>query len=103
VAAKLVAGQVPHANTAYLGVGVSTIVGGGVLVRSVQPGGPADKAGIRPGDLIEALGGVPTPTAEALLTALAMHKPGEKVDVALIHQNGQPATVSVTLGTQPSH
>jgi putative serine protease PepD len=100
VAAKLVAGRVPHARTAYLGVSVSTIVGGGVLVRSVQPGGPADKAGIRPGDLILSIGGQPTPSTDALLAALATHKPGEKVDVSLIRQGGRPATVSVTLGSQ---
>jgi S1-C subfamily serine protease len=103
VAAKLVAGQVPHRQAAYLGLSVSTIVGGGVLVRSVQPGGPAEKAGIRPGDLIEAIGGQPTPTTDALLTVLATHKPGDKVDVSLIRQGGRPATVSVTLGSQPSH
>jgi S1-C subfamily serine protease len=94
-------GSVPAAQRAYLGVTVATVVGGGVRVTSVLKGGPADKGGIRPGDVIEAVGGQPTPTTEDLQAVLATLKPGQIVDVLVVHPDGTKATLSVTLGSQP--
>jgi serine protease Do len=42
----------------------------GLLVRAVEEGGPADRAGVEKGDLIVAAGGAPTENVEALYTAL---------------------------------
>jgi serine protease Do len=42
----------------------------GLLVRAVEEGGPADRAGVEKGDLIVAAGGTPTDSVEALYTAL---------------------------------
>jgi serine protease Do len=42
----------------------------GLLVRAVEDGGPADRAGVEKGDLIVAAGGAPTENVEALYTAL---------------------------------
>jgi serine protease Do len=42
----------------------------GLLVRAVEEGGPADRAGVEKGDLIVAAGGTPTENVEALYTAL---------------------------------
>jgi serine protease Do len=42
----------------------------GLLVRGVEEGGPADRAGVEKGDLIVAAGGTPTENVEALYTAL---------------------------------
>jgi serine protease Do len=42
----------------------------GLLVRAVEDGGPADRAGVEKGDLIVAAGGSPTGNVEALYTAL---------------------------------
>jgi serine protease Do len=42
----------------------------GLLVRGVQDGSPADRAGVEKGDLIVAAGGTPTESVEALYTAL---------------------------------
>jgi putative serine protease PepD len=102
IAAQLVSsGHVPQAKRAYLGVEVSTIVGGGVLVQSVQRGGPADRAGIRPGDVIVALAGRPTPTSEELALVLATLKPGQSVSLQVVRPSGRQATVTVKLGTAP--
>jgi putative serine protease PepD len=102
VAAQLIAsGHVPQAQRAYLGVEVATIVGGGVLVQAVQKGGPADRAGIRPGEVIVAVGGTPTPTTEQLALALTKLKPGQTVKVQLVNRSGR-RTVSVKLGAAPS-
>ena len=82
---------------AYLGVRVATIVGGGVLVSAIVPGGPAAKAEIKPGDVILAVKGQPTPTADVLVSVLADLHPGQKVPVKLL-RHGKKLTVTVTLG-----
>jgi S1-C subfamily serine protease len=98
IADQLIAnGQVVKSGRAYLGVRVATIVGGGVLVSAIVPGGPAAKAGIKPGDLILEVGGQPTPTADVLVSVLANLHPGQQVPVKLL-RHGKQVIVTVTLG-----
>ena len=99
IAAQLISsGQVPHAQRAFLGIEATTIVGGGVLVQAVKKGGPADTAGIKPGDVITAINGTPTPSTEALSLALTKLKPGQEAKVELIRGKGKHITVTVKLG-----
>jgi serine protease Do len=56
----------------------------GVIVQSVQPEGPADKAGLRAGDVIVRFNGQPVNTRNRLSNAIAFSSPGTKVDVDLI-------------------
>jgi putative serine protease PepD len=98
IADQLIAnGRVVRSGRAYLGVRVATIVGGGVLVSAIVPGGPAAKAGIKQGDIILAIDGEPTPTADVLVSVLANLHPGQKVPVKL-RRHGKEVTVTVTLG-----
>ncbi|MEA2623633.1 MAG: serine protease DegQ, partial [Chloroflexota bacterium] len=62
-----------------LGIDATT----GAIVAEVAPGGPADQAGIKVEDVITAIGGQPIATAEDLLAALRMLKPGDTVDVTI--------------------
>jgi serine protease Do len=55
----------------------------GALVADVEPGGPADKAGLKPGDLILRVGQVAVPRAEDLPRIVARHQPGAKVKVEI--------------------
>ena len=91
-------GSVERSGRAFLGVRVSSIVGGGVLVAGVTPGGPAAKAGIKPGEIIVAVDGKPTPTADVLVAVLAGLKPGRRVSVKVLQRNRKVRTVIVTLG-----
>lgn len=108
VAAQLIAnGSVTKSGRAALGVDVFTVVrpngkpaGAGVI--AVVPGGPADQAGIVPGDIIVAVAGVPTPTAEALAHVLAQRQPGQSVKVKIVTPTGATRTVSVLLGSLPN-
>jgi putative serine protease PepD len=98
IADQLIAnGRVVRSGRAYLGVRVATIVGGGVLVSAIVPGGPAAKAGIKAGDVILAVKGQPTPTADVLVSVLADLHPGQTVPVKLL-RHGKELTVTVTLG-----
>jgi putative serine protease PepD len=103
----ITAGHVTNSGRAALGVEVTTVTGTngaptGVGVISVTSGGPADKAGIRSGDVITAVGGTATPDAQTLTTLLANAHPGQSVKVNLTRPNGSMATVSVTLGQLPN-
>ncbi|HKB27339.1 MAG TPA: DegQ family serine endoprotease [Methylomirabilota bacterium] len=51
----------------------------GLLVTDVAPGGPADRAGVRRGDVIVEAGRTPVSEPAALFRALAQLKPGERL------------------------
>ncbi|MEA2383011.1 MAG: hypothetical protein QOH72_2982 [Solirubrobacteraceae bacterium] len=94
-------GRVVRSDRAYLGVELRSLPAGGALVVSVVKGGPAAKAGMKPGDLILSVAGQPVGTVDDLATALAGHKPGDRVPVTVRHQDGSTATLQVTLGRLP--
>jgi S1-C subfamily serine protease len=90
-------GTVQHA---FLGVG--TVPGnGGVVVKRVESGSPAAKAGLRKGDLIVSLAGRPIRDPSALAVAVGAHKPGETVTVGYV-RHGVHGTVSATLARHPT-
>jgi putative serine protease PepD len=98
IADQLIAsGRVVRSGRAFLGVRVSSILGGGVMVARVTSGGPAARAGINAGDIIVEIDGKPTPTTDVLVAVLATLKPGQLVPVKLVQPNGKKLTVTVTL------
>lgn len=103
LADQLVAtGTVTDSGRAALGVRVTTVVDPsgqpqGVGVVDVVAGGPADAAGIRPGDVVVAVDGKKTPSPEALGAVLADLKPGQQVPVT-VNRGGAEQDVQVTLG-----
>jgi serine protease Do len=72
----------------------------GALVRSVQAGGPADAAGLRPGDVVVTLGGQAVGSVEDLLGALRNTEPGQQVPVEVV-RDGQRQQLPVTVGSSP--
>ena len=70
-------------------------------IVTVTPGGPAAKASIQPGDIIVDLAGEPVPSAAALQSVLAAHKPGDRVQ-AHVSRDGTESTVQLTLGSLTS-
>ncbi|GJF29127.1 hypothetical protein KNE206_18270 [Kitasatospora sp. NE20-6] len=64
---------------------------------AVTPGGPADQAGLKPGDVITKLGGIPIDSGPTLVSEIWTHKPGEKVEVEYT-RDGKAAKTTVTLG-----
>jgi S1-C subfamily serine protease len=101
-ASKLIAsGRVEPTRRASLGVVVSTVVFGSVVVERVQPGGPAAKAGIKSGHVIVSVAGQSIPTSDVLSRVLATLRPGQTVPVQVVSPTGQQSTVQVTLASQP--
>jgi S1-C subfamily serine protease len=90
-------GTVRHA---FLGVQVTTGRGGAV-VRSLERGGPAAKAGLRPGDVIVSLGGKKIDGSDTLAQEVGAREPGQSVSVTYV-RNGARHTAQVKLGAQPT-
>ena len=69
----------------------------GVLIRSVQRGGPADAAGIAPRDVVVEIAGKPTRDTPTLLARIAELKPGSTAKLVVVRANA-PVNVDVTIG-----
>lgn len=74
-----------------LGVGVRTAGSDlpGVLLQDVMVGGPADLAGLRPGDTLLVLNGVQLDSARTLTMVLDRHYAGDSLDMTWIDRSGQ--------------
>ncbi len=69
---------------------------GGALVSSVLPGDPADKAGIKPGDIIVEFDGKPVDEMNDLPRIVAATPPGKKVRLKVI-RGGKTLTLTLTV------
>jgi serine protease Do len=72
----------------------------GALVDSVEVGKPADKAGIKQGDVITAINGQPVDSANALTNRVVDLAPGTAITLDG-YRDGHPIQFHVTLGTRP--
>ena len=72
----------------------------GVLVAEPQPGGPAAKAGLVPGDVITSVNDQPIQNAHDLAAKIGGTAPGTSVEVG-VNREGNQRTLSVTLGELP--
>ncbi|MFN7022582.1 MAG: trypsin-like peptidase domain-containing protein [Phycisphaerales bacterium] len=69
----------------------------GVFVSRVEEGGPADRAGLRAGDVITSIGGKATPTIAVLRSVIITRTPGERVKVEA-WRDGKLADFTVVVG-----
>lgn len=69
----------------------------GALVSSVDPNGPAAKAGLQPGDVILAVNGSPVADSTSLPAQIANLKPGSKAELQVWRDKAKKS-ISVTLG-----
>lgn len=67
----------------------------GILVSGVVAGGPAERAGIRAGDIILAVDGQAIDAMHPLDDLLLMHEPGDEIELSI--QGDSPSQVAVTL------
>lgn len=92
-------------DTAFIGVGIADAspLGGprGAAVRQVLPDTPAGQAGLRPGDIITALDGIPINTAADLSGVMDQRRPGDTVMLTWIDRLGNPRTAPVLLAKGP--
>ena len=109
VAENLMAGRNP--GHPYLGVCFLTVEealiqdpsvqGYGVLVRGVAADTPAQRAGLRNGDVIERVDGVQLNNGETLGGVLQLHNPGDAVTLTTL-RGGATVDLRATLGDRPA-
>ena len=74
----------------------------GALAEDITPGGPADKAGLKTGDVIRMLNGNPVQDANQLTAQITNLSPGNAAVLDIL-RDGQPMTLKITLGERPSN
>jgi serine protease Do len=68
----------------------------GAMLASVTQGGPADRAGLQPGDIITEFNGRPVADSEALVNMVVATKPGTSVPVT-IYRKKQKKTLNIVV------
>lgn len=74
---------------------------GWAVVVDVTEDSPADRAGLRAGDLIVAVEGEPLSDDVTLSDLIQRHEPGDEIELAVL-PDGPKRTVTVTLGRHPA-
>ncbi|NJP06020.1 MAG: PDZ domain-containing protein [Chloroflexaceae bacterium] len=72
----------------------------GALVISVEPGTPADQAGLQDGDIITALDSTSLAQDNSLRYVLIQYQPGDTVELTVL-RDGRELQLELTLGTRP--
>jgi serine protease DegQ len=72
----------------------------GALIAGVLRGGPADKAGVKPGDVLYEIEGKPVPDPAGMLNVVAALPPGANAHMKL-KRKGQDVGADVTVGRRP--
>ncbi|HSP75833.1 MAG TPA: trypsin-like peptidase domain-containing protein [Cryobacterium sp.] len=91
------------ASHGLLGASVTSAAGNpesttvGALISEVSPGGAAEKAGLREGDIVTNLNDLPITDANDLTAQVRALAAGETADLTYV-RDGKAVTVSVTLG-----
>jgi S1-C subfamily serine protease len=84
---------------AWLGLQTVSQMGtSGATVLVVDSGGPAQRAGVQPGDVITQVDGQPITTPGVLDAAIAAKQPGQQVQL-LVSRYGQSLVLYATLGS----
>ena len=76
-------GVEPQEITPELAANFNLSIKEGVVVTGVLANGPADQAGIKPGDAIRNVGTTPIHNVSELLAAVAALKPGERANITI--------------------
>jgi S1-C subfamily serine protease len=82
----------------YLGVGLTdrTDGGQGAVIANVEPGSPADQAGIQEGDVILSIDGQPITGRAGMIAVVRDAQPGETISITL-ERDGETITTEATL------
>jgi serine protease DegQ len=90
----------PTAVTAEVARALSLARPEGVVIRGIQPGGPAQRAGMQVLDVVLEIGGRSTRNVPQLLARIAELPPGSSTKIRIV-RSGQDVEVDVTVGKRP--
>jgi putative serine protease PepD len=83
-------------DSAYTGTGARIATTNFGDTPPVSPGGPADRAGLEPGDVITALDGKRVNSSDELIVGIRARQPGDVVEIRY-ERDGRTLTTKVTL------
>jgi S1-C subfamily serine protease len=90
-----------HVARGYLGVGLQPVElpdhHKGLIVLSLEPDGPAAKAGVLIGDVLVSLGGAAVTDTDDIQSVLERHSVGQKIDAGVV-RGGAALTIGVVIG-----
>ena len=69
----------------------------GVLVQQIQPGGPAEKAGLKVGDIITTVDGRSIKDGDDLVNEITTRRPGSTIRLGYL-RDGKPGDTTATIG-----
>jgi serine protease DegQ len=72
----------------------------GTIIAGVLRGGPADKAGVKPGDILLSVSDKPVTDTVSMLNLVAQLTPGDKVRVTVLRKSRE-AELDITVGRRP--
>lgn len=72
----------------------------GALIAGVVRGGPADRSGVRPGDILLGINGQAVPDSSGMLNLIAALKPGQTATIKIL-RNQMEQTLSIAIGRRP--
>ncbi len=75
---------------------------GAITIVDIVSNGPADRAGLAPGDVITAVDGTTLDSEHQFLNEVYKHNPGETVTLSVRHQDGSQDEVKVSLDKRPA-
>jgi S1-C subfamily serine protease len=80
---------------------LGTDIQDGVAIGAVEPGSPADQAGLQPRDIITEVNGEPLEHESSFADAIDQHQPGDTVTFTVVRA-GEEREIEVTLGESPA-
>jgi S1-C subfamily serine protease len=86
--------------TGYIGVKMMHEEGGPITVQETVPDSPAEKAGLKAGDVIKKLGGKAVTDLPEFVKKVRGSKPGDKL-VLTVERDGKEKEVTITVGKPP--
>jgi serine protease DegS len=72
----------------------------GIIIAGVLRNGPADKAGLQPGDIVTRLNGNPVENARSALNTIAATLPGKPLEIVAL-RNGKSLELKATVAERP--
>ncbi len=98
IANQIIAGHpIKHA---YVGVELTGNFTGGAQISAVQPGTPANTAGLKPRDVVTAINGKAVASTEQFIATIDSYAPGQHVTLT-IKRGSETKQIQITLGTRP--